>query len=54
MTFSFSRQIATGAAAFFVTAMLILANAPDRPEQRLRMDRTAASAQFLAVLTRHG
>lgn len=55
MPATLSRQIATGAATFFLTGTLILANAPDRPEQSLRLQRAAASTQVLTVfLTRHG
>lgn len=46
MTTDLSRQFATGAAAFFLTAMLILANAPsDARETGLQPSRGHAAAQ---------
>ncbi len=46
MTTDLSRQFATGAAAFFLTAMLILANAPtDTRETGLQLSRGHAAAQ---------
>lgn len=54
-TTGFSRQIATGLAAFFLTALLVLANAPqERPESGLILKRSAVSSQILTVLTQHG
>jgi len=55
MTVSLSRQLATGLAAFVVTALLALANAPAaRTEGRLPLAPPAATAQVLTVLTLHG
>ncbi|MBU3078137.1 hypothetical protein [Sphingomonas quercus] len=55
-TISFSRQLATGVAAFFVTALLVLSASPaERQERGLRLQRDQVSAQiFTALPQRHG
>lgn len=55
MTTDLSRQFATGVAAFFLTAMLILANAPsDTATQGLQLSGGQVASQVRTVLNTHG